>query len=259
MPFELAMTLSIRIVSTAAIVIGIALAVERLGPKIGGALAGLPIVIGPAFFFMLREQSIAFNVHAAAASLMSLTATQAFLIGYIAAAARSRAAIFVAILAWVGCALALSRIPPSPWAGLLFFLTAMMIARVVANRFVRPFSQVGAKGTFALLIARGVLAGMLVAGVTLASDRLGSVWAGYLITYPIGLTVISVTLHSRLGADVAIMTLRSIMLGVSSIAAFTFVLAVLLEPLGPTFAFVASLFVGAVVTIGLVYVSLPRR
>ncbi len=69
MTWELAAELTVGIVSTAAIVIGITLAVERLGPRIGGALGGLPIVIGPAFFFVLHDHSVAFSANAAAASL----------------------------------------------------------------------------------------------------------------------------------------------------------------------------------------------
>lgn len=250
---DLAIELLTRVASTAAIVIGITLAVERLGPKIGGALAGLPIVIGPAFFFLLRENSVAFSANAAAASLMSLTATQAFLMGYVAVASRSHAAIFAATLAWMACAWTLSWLPPSPWVGLLIFLSAMIAAHSCSRRFVRHFTPVRSRGTLALLVVRGMTAGLLVAGVTVASGWLGSACAGYLISYPIGLTVISMTIHSRSGADMAIVTLRAIMLGISSLAAFAFGLAVLLEPLGSVFAFALALLSGVLIAVGLIY------
>jgi len=255
---DLAIELLIRVLSTAGIVIGITLAVERLGPKIGGALAGLPIVIGPAFFFIVREHSVAFSANAAAASLMSLTATQAFLLGYVAVAAASRGAIIAATLAWVVCAWVLSFFPPSPWTGLLIFLPAMVAAHICSARFVRPLTPVPARGTLALLIVRGITAGLLVAGVTVASWWLGSVWAGLLIAYPIGLTVIAMTIHHRSGPDMVILTLRAVMWGVTSPAAFTFVLAVLLEPLGPTLSFTLALLAGVLATAGLIYVS-PKK
>ncbi|QCO55435.1 hypothetical protein EOK75_06470 [Pseudorhodobacter turbinis] len=245
----------VRVLSTAGIVIGITLAVERLGPKIGGALAGLPIVIGPAFFFIVRDHSVAFSANAAAASLISLTATQAFLIGYIAVAAKSRAAIFAATLAWVVCAWVLSWIPPSPWTGLLIFLPAMIAVRFCSRRFLRPFTPGRARGTLTLLVVRGVAAGLLVAGVTAASWRLGSVWAGLLISYPIGLTVIAMTIHHRSGAAMVISTLRAVILGVLSPVAFTFVLAVLLEPLGAVLSFFLALIAGVLATAGLINVQ----
>ncbi|WP_050526289.1 hypothetical protein [Pseudorhodobacter aquimaris] len=258
MSSDLLVELLVRVFATAGIVIGITLSVERLGPKIGGALAGLPIVIGPAFFFIVRDHSIEFSANAAAASLISLAATQAFLLAYIFVAARSRAAILAATLAWAVCAWGLSWVAPSPWTGLLIFLPAMIAVRILSRRFVRPFTPGRAKGTLTLLVIRGVAAGLLVAGVTAASWQLGPVWAGLLISYPVGLTVISMTIHHRSGADMVISTLRAVMLGVLSPVAFTFVLAVLLEPLGPVLAFALALIAGVLATSGLILVA-PKK
>ena len=41
----------------------------RLGPAVGGALAGLPIVLGPGFFFLMREAEAGFVAQAATALL----------------------------------------------------------------------------------------------------------------------------------------------------------------------------------------------
>ena len=116
-------------------------------------------------------------------------------------------------------------------------------------------AQRKARGTLALLLLRGLAAGLLVAVVTVASDWLGPVWAGLLITYPIGLTVISVTIHQRSGADMAVATLQAVMTGIGSLAAFAFTLAVLLEPLGPTNAFVAATLASLLLTVVLIYGS----
>ena len=163
---DLAVELSIRIFLTAGIVIGITLAVERLGVNVGGALAGLPIVIGPAFFFVLREHSVAFSANAATASLMSLSASQAFLMGYVAFAARSKFAIVAATLAWIAVAMTLAQLPPSPWLALALFVSMTVICRSWGRRFLRPIAQRKARGTLALLLLRGLAAGLLVAVVT---------------------------------------------------------------------------------------------
>lgn len=253
---DLAVEILVRIVATAAIVIGVTLAVERLGSKTGGALAGLPIVIGPAFFFLLRENSVAFNANAAAASLMSLTATQGFLMGYVAFAARSRWAIVPATLAWIVCAGLFAAGPSSsPWVGLFLFVSAAVLCRKHAKRYLRPYRHGRAQGTLYPLVLRGIVAGLLVAGITLLSDKLGPAWSGFLIAYPVGLTVISITIHQRSGADAAIWTLHAIMLGISSLAAFGFGLSVLIVPLGPVFAFVLALWASVLVTFSLIYAA----
>lgn len=53
------------------------------------------------------------------------------------------------------------------------------------------------------------------------------------------------------GLRPVIATLRSIMFGICSIAAFTFTLAVTLSPFGAFWAFVTSLAAGICVTVGL--------
>lgn len=49
--------LATRMIATALIVIVVALAVGRLGPLIGGTLAGLPIVLGPGLYFLIGRSS----------------------------------------------------------------------------------------------------------------------------------------------------------------------------------------------------------
>ncbi|AXI43978.1 hypothetical protein [Sulfitobacter sp. SK011] len=240
-----------RAIATAVIVVGITITVERVGPAIGGALGGLPIVIGPGFYFLIQEQSTTFTISAATSSLIALTASQAFLIGYVAIARRSQAAIVIASLCWLLAALILADVPQSPWIGLVLFLTATGTARFVANRFQRPYTRTHARGGLTALLARGVAAGLLVAFVTVAAEKLGPVSAGFLMTYPIAMTVIAITVHQRSGADVVIATLRSIMYGIGSLAAFTFTLAVTLVPFGSVWTFVASLVAGVAVTFSL--------
>src|SRR5690606_18972202 len=81
--------LLIRMAATAFVVIGVAVAVGRLGPIVGGALAGLPIVLGPGFLFLAMQAPPDFAASAAAYSLLSLCATQLFLLAYIVAARRA--------------------------------------------------------------------------------------------------------------------------------------------------------------------------
>lgn len=80
--------LLVKWLSTALIVIGVSVAVVRLGPKLGGVLAGTPIVLAPGYFFMLREQSSTFVADAALGTLHAMIATLAFCLGYVLLAAR---------------------------------------------------------------------------------------------------------------------------------------------------------------------------
>ena len=249
------MELLVRVVATAAIVIGITVAVERLGAAIGGALAGLPIVIGPGFFFIARDHSAAFTAEAATASLLSLCATETFLLGYAAAAGRCRPALALglATLGWFSVAMLLSQVPPSPPLALALFLVAAVLARRLGRRFLRESARRRVPGGPGLLLARGLAAGILVAAATLTASRLGADWSGFIVTYPIGLSVVAVTLHQRAGAGTVVATLHAAMLGVASLAAFSLTLASLIEAGGALPSLLAAFVASVAVTSALAW------
>ena len=247
---DLVAELLVRLVATATIVVGISLAVERLGPLVGGALVGLPIVVGPGFFFLIRNHTLTFSADAAASSLISLCSTQAFLFVFCATAARASpgATIIMASSAWFVMAMALSHMPTDPFLGLLLFTVAVFVARRLGRRFVTPVSTPQTPGELPLLIFRGVAAGILVAIATGLAKTLGAEWSGFIVTYPIGFTMISITLHQRFGASTAIATMYAATRGLASLAAFSFTLSTTIIALGPELAFTGALGAGIAVT-----------
>lgn len=84
--------------STTLVVVCVSLAAVRLGPKIGGVLAGMPIVLGPGYFFMIREQSEQFVANASLGSLQAMLATLMFCLGYVLLAPRLGALLSVKCL-----------------------------------------------------------------------------------------------------------------------------------------------------------------
>ena len=247
---DLLAELLVRLIATATIVIGISLAVERLGPLVGGALVGLPIVVGPGFFFLIRDHTLAFSADAAASSLISLCSTQAFLLVFCATAARTSpgTTILMASGAWFVMAMALSSIPTNPFLGILLFTVAVLVARQLGRPFVTPISPPERPGGLPLLVLRGVAAGGLVALATGLAKILGPGWSGFILTYPIGFTVISITLHQRLGSAIAVATMYAATQGVASLAAFSFTLSTTIMRLGPELAFTGALATCVLVT-----------
>lgn len=81
--YILGLDVLIRIITTAAIVIIVTTSVGTFGPVVGGLLAGLPIALGPGFYFLLDTVSVKFLAQTATFSLLALSATQAFLLTYI--------------------------------------------------------------------------------------------------------------------------------------------------------------------------------
>lgn len=249
-----------RMAATTLVVIIVAMAVGRFGPLVGGALAGLPIVLGPGFYFLLDRAPLEFNISAAAYSILSLCATQVFTLVYIAAASRLSAliSILMATLSWFISIFVLRLLPPDPVAGAVLFVLITSMSRYGAKRFHRNATKVRRGESFALLLARAGLAGILVAVVTATASQLGSQWSGILLAYPVGYTVIAVTIQRQYGRNVVIATLTSTLLGTGSLAAFCFSLALTLRVLPGHGAFAAALLTSLTVTTALVYLNHRR-
>lgn len=219
--------LAVRMAATAFVVIAVSWAVGAFGPFVGGALAGLPIVLGPGFYFLAMSAPAPFVFQAAAYALLSLCATQGFLLAYIVTASRAGppVSLLAAGAAWLAMALAVRLLPGQPLPALALFLAVTAAAWRVGGRFVRPDLAVKGRAGFALLLARGIIAGVLVALVTAASGWLGPAMAGLLMAFPVGYTMVGFTLHQKLGAASAVAMLHSAITGSISLAGFCIALA----------------------------------
>lgn len=246
--------LLIRMVSTGLVVILVSWSVGAFGPLVGGALAGLPMVLGPAFFFLSREASADFVAITATYSLISLCATQCFVLTYLAAARRlsAAAALALSVLAWMLTALLCRQLPPLPWLGLALFIALTGMALHASRHFAPPSAKSPGKAGWGTLLMRGTLAGMLVAAITTSSHWLGASSAGILLAFPIGYTVIATTIHQKMGAHQVIHTLRSALLGGCSLAAFCLALALLATRTPPWAALSLATCAAVLVTTALV-------
>ncbi|WP_349367370.1 hypothetical protein [Salinarimonas sp.] len=245
----------VRAAATAGIVIAITLAVGRLGARRGGVLAGLPIVLGPGFVVLAATEPDAYVAEAATYALLSLTATQAFMLAYSGVARAGvgvAAALAGAVLAWLACAAVFTQVEAGAVGALLAFLAATALSHAAHRRLALVETPVRGRDGPALLLMRGTLAGALVGAVTAASSWLGPALAGLAMAYPVGMTVIAATIHRRHGAPTAIATLGAVAIGTGSLAAFCLAIAVLALPLGAGIATATGL-AGAMATTAVLF------
>jgi hypothetical protein len=260
LPDSSILQLTIRMAVTAFVVIAVAMAVVRLGPLIGGALAGLPIILGPGFYFLMLQASGAFVADAATYGLLAMCATQVFLLIYIAVCGRSGSLVSLAagVSGWVGAVAMFRLLPPHPALAAGLFAVVTLIARLAARRFVKPVPPVGRADRFGVLLLRGVLAGLLVAVVTMAAVWLGPDGSGLLLGFPVGYSIIATTVHDRYGAAMAAATLHSGLLGTVSLAGFCAALAFTVTVLPAPWPFLLGLAVSLLFTTTLVLMSRKR-
>ena len=217
----------LRTLGTVAVVVGAGWAAMRLGPLAGGLLAGLPLVMGPGFFFLLRQTPAAVVAQMALHTLLALCAVPVYLLAYMAALRHwpPWRALLGAVPAWVGAAcLALDQGPGRALA-LFALLTAAAGVWGVRLRLPRPSPP-------------------------------GPALAGALIGFPVVFSAATLTLHQRQGAASASALLHAALPGAGSLAAFCAALAWALPHWPPYAAFAASVAAAVFVTAALM---LARR
>ncbi|MDZ7809950.1 MAG: hypothetical protein U5L11_07060 [Arhodomonas sp.] len=253
------MTLSllVKMATTAVVVIGVTLAVARLGPRLGGVIAGTPIVLGPAFFFLGLERSAGFVAEAALAAIHALTATLVFLITYVAVAGRLGpvTSLLAAVTAWGLSATAFATLPGGYPLGLVVYVLVFGLA-LAARRWLRLSQpRVQAPNRWLDLLLRGLAAGVLVGVATTVAATAGPKISGTLTGFPVGFTVIALTLHQRFGAPVARATLAAAQGGMFSLVAFAVAAAATAPALGGMGAFWLALGSSLAVSAGLFALS----
>lgn len=249
--------LVVKLLATAAVVIGVSVAVGRMGPRLGGILAGTPIILGPGYFFMLQERSTDFLQAAALSTLHALIATLVFAICFVLAAGRFGifASLALATGSWIPASLAFSLLPGGVGGGLLVYGLVLLIAEMIRRRLNLEQTVVVARSGWFDLLLRGLLAGILVSIATTVAAQSGPFLSGILVGFPVGLFTIGWTLYERYGPDVARATVSMAQKGMLSLVAFAVALALTVETLPPMATFATSLLASIAVSLGIFVIS----
>jgi hypothetical protein len=199
----LVVSLLVKAVAAAAVVVAATYVAERAGPFWGAIVACLPISAGPVYVMLAIDQPAAFI---AASALLSFT-TNAAMAAFIAIMAllatrwSGWGALLVAIVAWCIGAYAIRSVTWSVGSALLLSAIVYPLCYVLAKRWMEraPAPQIS-KPRWTDLAMRAVLVGCLSAGVVGGSELLGPETTGVLAVFPVVFTSMAVILLKRLGA-----------------------------------------------------------
>jgi ribosomal 50S subunit-recycling heat shock protein len=241
--------LALKLTLAPGLVAATTLAGRRYGPRVGGWLGGLPVVVGPILLALAVERGDDFAAGASAGALIGLLALCAFALAYGRAAQATRW-LPALVAGWLAAALATLALDPvslPPLAALAavfagFALTDVMLPRTRALPPVRPPRwdlPLRAGATAALVMALTALAGVL-----------GARLSGLLASLPVLASVLAAFTHAQEGAHASASLLRGMVRGLASYAVFCFALAELLPRTGTAVAF-ASATAAALATQGL--------
>ena len=226
------MLLILKLVLVPGLVASASLAERRWGPRIAGLLTAFPIVTGPILIFFAIEQGDAFAAEASRGALVALVAVAGSGLAYAWASLRSPWWISLAASWGTFTAITLAlrgRALAAPWA-LVVTLASFMLVRALLPGSRGPRAAIR-RSSWDLPL-RTLAAMVVVLTVTGLAQRLGPTLSGAFTPFPVALGVLLAFTHAQQGSPSAIQFLRGFLPGMWSFAAFCFVAAVAVVPLG---------------------------
>ena len=200
------LSLGVKAVATGAFVLGMAILIERAPPPVAAASIGLPVVIGPGFLFLALQQSAAFLEAAATTAILGLVATLAFMVvtGRFFQALGPAPLLACGAGVWALVAFLVTETTFGLGAALIAFAGAFAMSHLIlpfsAGAVPVPAKPVPRRGP---PFDRAIQAGLFVAVVSYGADRLGERLTAVLLSMPVALMFLTLTLKSRVGGATA--------------------------------------------------------
>jgi uncharacterized membrane protein (GlpM family) len=254
--------LAVKLILAPAFVVGASLASRRFGPRIGGLIAGLPVVAGPILLVYALAHGRAFAAGAAAGTLLGLVSLTAFLVVY------SRVGAYISwpvtlLAGWLTFALATAVLSMfSIPVGAALALAAMGVLAGFAALPHPSGAESASTPPLWDLPLRAVCAGTLVLTLAALSGQLGPRLSGLLAPFPIIATVLATFTHAQRGVEDVRRMSRGMVAGFCAFALFCFTVSVALRTLDTAASFALATVVALAtqtVMLGLVYLRSADR
>jgi hypothetical protein len=228
-------------------VVGASLAARRFGPRIGGAIGGLPVVAGPILLAYALAHGAGFAADAATGTLLGLVSLTAFCVVYGRLAGKLSWGMSM-LAGWLAFAVAtalFSALSVPVGVGLLLAFAALLAGLAVLPRAQPVAPRTDPPPAWDLPLRAGC-ALALVLTLTAIAGWLGPQLSGLLAPFPIIATVLAIFTHAQRGSEETLHLLRGLISAYGAFALFCFTLAVSLRPLGTAGAFLLATAVALV-------------
>ena len=240
--------LAVKLLLAPSFVVGASVAARRFGPRVGGLIAGLPVVAGPILLAYALAHGRAFAAGAAAGTLLGLVSLIAFVVFYARLAGRVfwGASMLAGWLAFAVGTAAFSAVSLPAGAALGLAGAGLLVGLALLPRPGRDVPVQLPPPPWDLPL-RAACALALVLTLTAVAGWLGPQLSGLLAPFPIIATVLATFTHAQRGTDELVRLLRGLVSGFGAFALFCFALAISLQRLGTLSAFALATAVALIV------------
>jgi len=224
--------LAIKVLLAPGFVVGASLIARRFGPRVGGLIAGLPVVAGPILLAYALAHGRSFAAGAASGTLLGLVSLISFVIVYACVAGRVfwGASLLAGLLAFCLSTAIFYALPAPTGVALALTAVAMLLGLAIVPRPDIAQREIAPPPQWDLPL-RACCALALVLTLTAVSGWLGPQLSGLLAPFPIITTVLATFTHAQRGANELLRLLRAMLGGFAAFALFCFTLAVSLRTL----------------------------
>ncbi|HEY4429155.1 MAG TPA: hypothetical protein VGN08_13215 [Solirubrobacteraceae bacterium] len=239
--------LATKLLLAPAFVVGASLSARRFGPRVGGLVAGLPVVAGPILLVYALAHGRVFAAGAAAGTLLGLVSLIAFVVVYARLAGRAwwGVSLLAGWLAFIVGTAIFSAVS-IPAGGALALAAAALVVGLAMLPRPGPEAGTAAPPPAWDLPLRATCALALVLTLTAVAGWLGPQLSGLLAPFPIIATVLATFTHVQRGTGEMLRLLRGLISGFGAFALFCFVLSLSLRQMDTAWAFALATLVALV-------------
>jgi len=233
--------LALRVLLAPCFVVFASLVARRFGVRSGGVVAGLPVIAGPILLVLALQHGSAFASDAAVGVLLGMVGLAAFVLAYVAATTRLSwaGALVAAYSAFAVAIVALRPLSITALPALTVTCGALVLTLGLLPRPPRLDAAPLAPARWDLPF-RAVCTAVAVVLVTAIATTLGPQLSGLVTALPIITAVLAAFTHAHRGRDETVRLLRGVTVGFFSYAAFCFITATTIRPLGVAGCFVLA-------------------
>jgi hypothetical protein len=231
--------IAVKLLLAPGFVVGASLASRRFGVRVGGLVAGLPVVAGPILLVYALEHGRLFAAEAAAGTLLGLVSLIAFVVVYGLLAGRASWRVCLPA-GWLAFALATAvfyEVSIPIGVALALVGGALLVGWAVLPRPSGEGPRARLTPPRWDLPMRAACALALVLTLTAVAGWLGPHLSGLLAPFPVMATVLATFTHAQRGTDELLRLLRGLLSGFGAFALFCFTLSMSLRTLDIASAF----------------------
>lgn len=249
-----------KVLVSVVFVVGLSLVTEHVSPKVAGILAGYPLGAAISLFFIGVENGSAFAAQGAVYTLGGLSASLVFVYFYYKVSARKGRfeivfSTLVAIVAFWVAAKILSLLNLGLFTAFVITFGSICFFYCQFRSIPNVLVQKKTKFTPLVLVARALVAALIILLITGIAKTVGPNWSGILSAFPITLYPLLLIIHISYGREQVHTIIKNFPIGLGALIVYVTFVNILYPSLGVGLGTALAFFAATLYLLGFSLIS----